>query len=99
MKQIDKIREELEKLYLLYTQKESKIIEKYVPHLDSASSVLDDSTIDNFLNDMQSLWIRNILVVNESDVASYENIIDSLVESQNISIIIENTYGTLYRIN
>ena len=89
---------EIANVYTQSQRKESKIIEKYVPHLDSASSVLDDSTIDNFLNDMQSLWIRNILVVNESDVASYENIIDSLVESQNISIIIENTYGTLYRI-
>lgn len=89
-------------IYTQSTRPESKIIERYVQpwgvfKVNDMSDVRIEE-FENFITDLQWLWIQNIIFVKESDYQWYQDFLKMLVKNNLLEIKDENNMITLYSV-
>lgn len=89
---------EIRDIYTQSSRPESKIIEKYVPMIWQESTELNEQKSEEFLTDLQDLGIQHIVLLKESDFASYEPLFQSLEKYQKADIIFENDFWIVYEL-
>lgn len=85
-------------IYSRSTRLESKVVEKYISPRGRFRDEIDQDELDEFMNDLEWLWIQYIVVLKEDDFEWYEIFLDMLVEDSQISVEIENDMVRVYKI-
>jgi len=87
-------------VYSSSNRKETKIIEKYIwPNWLFKKEILKKEELENFINDLKWIWIKNIIFLKEADYKNYEIIFIELLKNNFIKIEKENKMIILYKIN
>ncbi len=87
---------EIRNIYTQSNRPESKIIEQYTPRLWITSQEFEQETGEQFITDLRSLGIRNILLLKESDFETYDVITQGLVKNNLLTKIYENNLWSVY---
>ena len=88
-------------IYSQSTRPESKIIEKYIwpwGYFKDTENI-EGKFYEEFITDLQWLWIKNILFLKEADYKWYKEFLDKLEEESLINITKENDMIILYKVS
>lgn len=78
---------------------ESKIIEKYVSPVGLFKKEdISPQSLDDFIRDLNNIWIQNIILLKEADYKWYEDFLNIMLEKKLIEITKENNMIVLYKI-
>ncbi len=89
---------EIGSVYSSSTRAESKVIEKYIWPEWLLRSKPDIENYEQFLQDLKTIGIQNIVLLKESDYAWYQKILESMRELNLLEIALENSMIHIYTI-
>lgn len=91
---------EIGNVYTTSLRPESNIIENYIAPkgiLRETQNLSKEDLLD-FSKEIETLWIKNIILLKEADYQWYQDILESMVENSIIEKVQENDLVTLYQI-
>ncbi len=89
---------EMRDIYTQSTRAESKIIEHYIWPQGILRGEYQEKDLENFLLDMQWLWINYIFLLKTADYTFYEDIMKQLIVLEKIELLEDRSSIWLYRL-